>query len=87
MASELATVTSKGQVTIPKPIRDALGIQTQDKVLFILEDDRVILAPLRRRPLTELLGSLPATRSDEGLQGIRQEIRKDLGERLARGDE
>ena len=86
MTAELATVTSKGQVTIPKSIRDALGLRRQDKVLFILEDDRVTLTPLHHRPLTELLGALPPTRSDEGLQAIRDEIRRDLGERIARGD-
>jgi len=33
----LSTVTSKGQVTIPKPIRDALGISPNDRVTFIQE--------------------------------------------------
>ena len=87
MTTELATVTSKGQVTIPKLIRDALGIRKQDKVLFVLQDDRAILTPLRHRPLSALFGALPATRSDEGLQAIREQIRRDLGERLAGGDE
>ncbi len=31
----LSTVTTKGQVTIPKPIRDALGIGPNDRVAFI----------------------------------------------------
>ena len=39
-----ATLTSKGQITIPKKIRDALRIHTGDKVAFILgRDGRVIL--------------------------------------------
>ena len=37
-------VTSKGQVTIPKPIRDRLGIERGDVVDFELEaDGRVVL--------------------------------------------
>jgi antitoxin PrlF len=37
-------VTSKGQVTIPKPIRDRLGIQPGNAVEFELEPDgRVVL--------------------------------------------
>jgi antitoxin PrlF len=32
-----ATVTSKGQVTIPKPIRDRLGIKPGTKVAFSLD--------------------------------------------------
>ena len=36
-------VTSKGQVTIPKPIRDRLGIQAQTDVEFELREDGVLL--------------------------------------------
>jgi len=38
-ASEDATVTSKGQVTIPKRIREKLGIDAGTEIEFILEDD------------------------------------------------
>ena len=41
-----STVTSKGQVTIPKPIRDALGISPNDRVTFIQEGKRVLLQPV-----------------------------------------
>ncbi|MDE1974149.1 MAG: AbrB/MazE/SpoVT family DNA-binding domain-containing protein [Hyphomicrobiales bacterium] len=33
------TVTSKGQVTIPKPVRDRLGINPGSKVDFEVSDD------------------------------------------------
>ena len=36
-----ARVMSKGQVTIPKNVRDALGINTGDRVTFIVEDGNV----------------------------------------------
>jgi antitoxin PrlF len=42
-----STVTTKGQVTIPKPIRDALGIGPNDRIAFIREGERVLLQPLR----------------------------------------
>jgi AbrB family looped-hinge helix DNA binding protein len=38
---EPTTVTSKGQVTIPKELRQRLGIRTGTKVAFSLEDGRV----------------------------------------------
>jgi len=87
MATNIATVTAKGQVTIPKAIRQALGIQEKDKLLFLMEGDRLILIPLRHRPLSELYGSLPATRPYPGHQAIREEVRSELGERMARGEE
>lgn len=39
-----ARVTSKGQVTVPKAVRDALGIKEGDEVLFRVEGNRAILA-------------------------------------------
>lgn len=40
------TVTSKGQVTIPKQIRDRLGIEAADKVTFVIDESgRVELRP------------------------------------------
>jgi AbrB family looped-hinge helix DNA binding protein len=38
-----STVTSRGQTTIPKPIREALGLQPGDRVEFTLEEDKVLL--------------------------------------------
>ena len=40
---DLAKVTSKGQITIPKEIREKLGIKTGDKILFIEESGRIYL--------------------------------------------
>lgn len=39
-----ARVTSKGQVTVPKVVRDALGIQDGDEVLFRVEGHRALMA-------------------------------------------
>ena len=36
---ELATVTSKGQLTLPKAVRQALGVEAGDKVAFELRED------------------------------------------------
>jgi len=36
-------VTSKGQVTIPRDIRQCLGIFPQSEVVFVVEDNNVIL--------------------------------------------
>lgn len=39
-----AKVTSKGQVTVPKAVRDALGIKEGDEVVFRVEGKRAVLA-------------------------------------------
>lgn len=43
-----AKITSKGQVTIPKIVRERLDLKAGDKVDFILEsDNRVVLRPAK----------------------------------------
>jgi AbrB family looped-hinge helix DNA binding protein len=39
-----AKVTSKGQVTVPKAVRDALGIKKGDEIVFRVEGNRAVLA-------------------------------------------
>jgi len=45
MKENLATITTKGQVTIPAEIRKALGFKPGDKVSFILDQGEVKLEP------------------------------------------
>ncbi|KAB7516012.1 AbrB/MazE/SpoVT family DNA-binding domain-containing protein [Halosegnis rubeus] len=45
----MSKVTSKGQVTIPKSIRDRLGIEAGDEVIFEETDDGYVL----RKRVTE----------------------------------
>lgn len=51
-----ATLTSKGQVTIPKQVRDELGLRDGDRVLFRVVDGRAVLA--RTPDLLDLAGSV-----------------------------
>ena len=40
---ELAKVTSKGQITIPKSIRDMLNIKDGSKIIFLQKDNDIII--------------------------------------------
>ena len=40
---ELAKVTTKGQVTIPKSIRDLLGLKEGSKILFIQKGNDIVI--------------------------------------------
>ncbi|CAM3670302.1 AbrB/MazE/SpoVT family DNA-binding domain-containing protein [Deinococcus frigens] len=55
-----ATMTSKGQVTVPKAVRDQLGLEAGKKLDFILRDGEVLLRPQRprRRSFFEAIGTL-----------------------------
>lgn len=51
-----ATITSKGQVTIPKEVRDALSLASGDRVEFIqIDSDRFEIVAINR-DVTELKG-------------------------------
>lgn len=51
-----ARVSSKGQVTVPKAVRIALGIVEGDEVVFRVEGNRAVLA--RTPDFLELAGSI-----------------------------
>ena len=53
-----STISSKGQVTIPKKIREFLKLGTFDKIVFIpLEEGKVIITN-KQSPVSELFGML-----------------------------
>jgi AbrB family looped-hinge helix DNA binding protein len=54
-----ATLTSKGQVTIPKVVRDALHLHTGDRLDFMIEEDGSIRIIPTVSSVTELKGLVP----------------------------
>jgi AbrB family looped-hinge helix DNA binding protein len=51
----VSTVSEKGQVTIPKDARKRLKIATGDRILFKIEDDKVVLVRVGERGLSNTL--------------------------------
>lgn len=77
-----ARVSSKGQITIPKSVRDALRLSEGDHVVFrLIEGERAILA--RTPDLLELAGSVPVPAGVRGLSW--EEIRRRAWAAQARG--
>ncbi|MFU8839076.1 MAG: AbrB/MazE/SpoVT family DNA-binding domain-containing protein [Thiohalomonadaceae bacterium] len=54
-----ATITSKGQLTLPKVLRDQLHLQAGDRVEFILGEDNVVTMLPRHATIGLLKGMLP----------------------------
>lgn len=57
-----AKVTSKGQVTIPKAVRERLQIEPGDRVSFDVRDDGSVRFKARNHPWQRLRGLLNAPR-------------------------
>jgi len=75
-----AKVTSKGQVTVPKAVRDALGIEKGDGVVFRVEGNRAVLA--RTPEFLDLAGTIrvPAGKRNVAWDEV---IRRTRSERAA----
>lgn len=61
----IATITSKGQITIPVEIRQALGLDSGDRISFEeLEPGKYSFAPVQGLPVTAIKGMFgPAKKS------------------------
>jgi AbrB family looped-hinge helix DNA binding protein len=54
----LATITTKGQVTIPKSVRDSLMLSTGDKIEFVVTNKREALIRPISKKVDEVFGIL-----------------------------
>jgi antitoxin PrlF len=68
-------LTIRGQTTIPKPIREYLGLEPGDRVLFVLKEDEVVLQPVKDT-LLDLRGSVEPRERPEDFDKVRAEVRK-----------
>lgn len=76
-----STVTSKGQTTIPKEIRDYLHLKPGDRVEFVMDEDgRVVVLPATL-DAAELAGILKAPPKPVTIEAMNQAIRKRGGRR------
>ena len=53
-----ARITSKGQITVPKAVREELGVSAGDRLAFAIIDGKAVVTPVRRKRLSELVGIL-----------------------------
>jgi AbrB family looped-hinge helix DNA binding protein len=45
-------VTSKGQITVPKPIRERLGLKQGDRIEFVAKSQRTVVRRARKKENT-----------------------------------
>ena len=83
----ISTLTVKGQTTIPKQVRDYLGIKPNDKLVYTPERGKVILTPLKGT-LRDLKGAfkLPAwEKKPLDFKKLRRAFEQGAAERAIRG--
>lgn len=64
---EVSRISSKGQVTIPKAIRDILNLNEGDRVAFIEDAGKIIITKASLIALRELQASLAKEMQENGI--------------------
>jgi AbrB family looped-hinge helix DNA binding protein len=75
-----STITSKGQLTVPQEIRKRLGLETGDRVEFVVEEGRTVIRPARGEvnPFERLIGIAPPfPGGEEGIKAWIDDMRSD----------
>jgi AbrB family looped-hinge helix DNA binding protein len=80
----ISTLTSKGQITIPKRVRDQLGLKTGDKVEFVLHDDGGVRMIPHTTSLKDLQTILPKPQVSLSLEDMDRIIAEGIIERARR---
>jgi antitoxin PrlF len=70
-----STVTRKGQVTIPKRIREEMDLHLGDRVLFLVRDDEIVLKPMRVSIL-DLQGTVAPKNRPEDFDRVRATVKR-----------
>ena len=71
-----ATITSKGQVTLPKALREALNLSAGDKLCFVLSGESEVRMILKHLPVQKLKGILPAPDLPVSLEQMKLAVQK-----------
>lgn len=70
-----ATLTSKGQVTLPKSVRERLGIETGDRIEFIESEQGFLIIPATR-DIRTLKGIVPKPSNPVSIEDMNSAIAK-----------
>ena len=76
-----ATITSKGQVTVPKKVRDQLHLKAGDKIEFLVDEDGTVRVVPVTAKVTELKGMVPKPRRAVSLEEMDEAIARGAAKR------
>lgn len=70
-----ATITSKGQITIPKDVRQILGLEPGDKVNFLIDDDGIVSFVPMKNDISTLKGIIPKPRKPVSIEDMKATVK------------
>lgn len=76
-----AIISSKGQITIPKPVRDGLGVETGDRVEFVELERGVYTVVAATRDIRDLKGVIPKPANPVSVEDMNRAVRRHVARR------
>ena len=78
---EIGTVSSRGQICIPNDIREEMGLKEGNKILFVLQDESLLVKKVTMQTFAEITKSLKGEAKKAGMkesdvEGIVTQFRK-----------
>lgn len=73
--SEQAKITSKGQITVPLRVRNALGVKAGDNLVFDMDGGEVFVRPLRKKSVFAKYRGIGNPGIAAGREAVLKEIR------------
>ena len=77
----ISVLTKKWQTTIPKDVRNLLGLKPKDRIFYLIEGERVVLKPLKGNIL-DLRGSVNTKEKPIDFKKLRDNTRKKVARRI-----
>jgi len=74
-----AKLTSKGQITVPREVREALGLQTGDRLAFRIRDDGTVIVEPETLDLLSLRASVRSAIKGVTVEAMDDAMRKSRG--------
>jgi antitoxin PrlF len=71
-----ATITSKGQITVPREVRRLLGVRSGDKLVFESDGANVRVRPVRSKSLFSKYRGIGNPELPSGRSGIQKWLRQ-----------
>ncbi|MDI1472812.1 MAG: AbrB/MazE/SpoVT family DNA-binding domain-containing protein [Thermodesulfovibrio sp.] len=77
--TDKSVLTKKSQITLPKQVREFLGVKPGEQITFVIEDNTVKIMPVKSK-LEENFGKVKPIQKPEDFKQIRDFVEKEISE-------
>lgn len=78
-------MTSKGQITIPKELREQLDLKEGDQFKFLIKNDEVKIKPVKKKRLSQAIGRITSEKEID-IEKMREIAQKEASKQILSED-